>query len=391
MSAPTIAAPGAAFTRDTATWYGYLLIGSYLYLLNVQGNVIPFLQAEFSLSYRVVSLHSSAIAVGVILVGLFGERVTRAIGRRNALWLGGGGLGAGALLLTVSPAPWASIGSCFLIGVLGSFLPSVIPAILSDIHGARRDEAYAEQAVLAYAFAIVGPLSTGFFISVGLGWRPSVVLGGVFALALVVAFRRLPLPDTPRSATASRARLPAPFWAYWALLVCSCALEFSVLLWSPAFLERVVGLAPATAATAAAGFYAGMLAGRIALRGLLRRLSGRTILVAAFAVGFIGFGLYWGVDSPVAAIVGIVCLGLCVAPLYPLTMAFGVGVAKGANDAASARLTLAFGIAVLVAPVALGTLADQVGLRLAHLTLPALMVAALASFAVARALERRAA
>jgi hypothetical protein len=37
----------------------------YLYAVNLQGNVVPFLQAEFALSYRAASLHSSAIAVGI--------------------------------------------------------------------------------------------------------------------------------------------------------------------------------------------------------------------------------------------------------------------------------------------------------------------------------------
>ena len=41
---------------------------------------MPFLQAEFALSYRAVSLHSSAIAVGIILVGLLGDRVRRGSG-----------------------------------------------------------------------------------------------------------------------------------------------------------------------------------------------------------------------------------------------------------------------------------------------------------------------
>src|SRR5271157_1994517 len=104
MSANAAALPAAgAFIRGPATWYGWLLIGAYTYFLNVQGNIVPFLQDEFVLSYRVVSLHSSAIATGIILVGLFGERVTRGLGRRKTLWVAVGGLAAGAILLCLSP------------------------------------------------------------------------------------------------------------------------------------------------------------------------------------------------------------------------------------------------------------------------------------------------
>ena len=37
-----VAAP-AAMRRDPATWYGYLLLGFFTFLLNIQGNILPFL------------------------------------------------------------------------------------------------------------------------------------------------------------------------------------------------------------------------------------------------------------------------------------------------------------------------------------------------------------
>ncbi len=61
--------------------------------------------------------------------------------------------------------------------------------------------------------------------------------------------------------------------------------------------------------------------------------------------------------------------------------------AKG--DAASARVMLAMGLAVLLTPALLGGLADEVGLRLAHLMLPGLTVTAFLCLAVAGALQRR--
>jgi hypothetical protein len=86
------AAPCFDARRARATWYSWLLTGFYLYSVNLQGNVVPFLQTEFALSYRAVSLHSSAIAAGIILVGLFGDRVER------------GSAGGG-------PCGWGSAGS----------------------------------------------------------------------------------------------------------------------------------------------------------------------------------------------------------------------------------------------------------------------------------------
>jgi MFS transporter, DHA1 family, inner membrane transport protein len=380
----------AAFVRGPATWYGYLLIGTFICLLNLQGNVIPFLQAELSLSYRVVSLHSSAMALGIIVTGLLGERVVRVLGRRATLWGSAGGLGAGALLLCVSPGAWASIPSCALIGFCGGLIASSVPAMLADIHGQHRGQAFAEQAILAYTLAVLGPLLTGFFVANGFGWRYPVIIGGAFAFGLIFFFRNATIPKARARTVGVQPRLPAPFWAYWCLLCFSCSLEYSVVLWAPAFLERVVGYSSATAATFAAGFFVGVLAGRIGLRFVLGRIASPRIMIAAFISGFIGFALYWGIGTPVTAVIGIVLLGLCVAPLYPLTMALSLGVARGATDTASARLNLAVGLALLIAPAALGAFADAFGLSLAHLTLPALIAAGLASFIAAGILERRA-
>jgi hypothetical protein len=50
---------------------------------------------------------------------------------------------------------------------------------------------------------------------------------------------------------------------------------------------------------------------------------------------------------------------------------------------------LAAGAAILLAPIILGRLADELGLRLAHLMVPALVATALVCFLVARAMQRR--
>lgn len=406
-----------ATTVGPATWYSFLLTGFYIYAVNVQGNVVPFLQEEFGLTYSEVSLHSSAIAAGIILVGLFGDRVARRLGRRKTLWLGVGGLAGGGILLTLAPAPpldqlpWASLASCFLLGAPGALVPALLPALLADLHGPRRAEAYAGQAICAYAFGLAAPLVSGFCIWAGLGWRAAVLFGAAVGIAIAFGFRRTPIPDGPEAhhplnareargaplaehgaasapvAGQERARpLPAAYWAYWLLLVTGCGVEFSILFWAPAYLERIVGFAPATAATAAAGFPLGMLLGRIALRFLVRRVALRLLLIIALTLVFIGFVIYWGLS---AEIVGVFLIGLGVAPLYPLTTYFAVGAAPLNRDRAAMRLAIAIGLALLLAPIALGALADEVGLGPAHLALPALIVAAFLSFFSGVALERR--
>lgn len=382
-------AASAPLIRGAATWYAWLLTGGYVFLLNGQGNVVPFLKQEFALSYSEVSLHSSALAVGVLLVGLFGERVSRRLGRRNALRLAVFGVTFGAICLCVSPAPWASIASCFILGAFGTLVPAIVPALQSDIHGERRAEAFAGQGIVAYAFGFAAPLVTGLSIWLGLGWRPAVLLGAGLNLVIVAAFWRVAIVEPATRPTHERQQLPIAFWAYWALAFASTSLEFCVVFWATSFFAQVIRYDAAMAATAAAGFPLGMLVGRIALGALVRRVPPRRLYAGALAVAALGFCLYWGTNHSIASIVGVFVIGLGIAPLYPLSSSFAVGAAPGASDLASVRLAISFGLSLLLAPFALGALADALGISLAHLALPVIIVLAATCLSIATQLERR--
>lgn len=374
--------------RDAATWYGYLLLGFFTYLLNIQGNILPYLQAELELGYAAAALHASAIATGMILTGLSGERLIGRIGRRHALRLGGLGAAAGALLLCLAPAAWASIPACFLLGAAGSLIPSVVPVLLAEIHGANRDRALAELSAACYAFAVTAPLAMGASLALGLGWRGAVLLGIAAGLLVLWQGRLGAVPETPPT-TLRAGRLPPAYWAYWLLLAIVVAIEFSVLLWAPAYLERVVGLAPATAAGTAAVFALAMLVGRTAGSALVSRFPAARLYAAALLVTLLGFALYWQTPAPLVAVAGLAVIGLGVALLYPLSLGLALEAAPGKGAAASARFMFAVGLAILVAPFALGALADQVGLATAHLVIPVLTLLALAGLGLARSLERR--
>jgi fucose permease len=167
------------------------------------------------------------------------------------------------------------------------------------------------------------------------------------------------------------------------------ALEFSVLFWAPAFLERVVGLSAAAAAASAAAFSVAMLTGRLAASALVRRVVAWQLFLAALLVTFLGFLVYWGASWPVVAVVGLFVLGLGIAPLYPLTIGFAIATAGPQGAAASARFMLAVGLSILSMPALLGGLADEVGLGPAHLMVPGLVTVALVCLGTAKLLQRR--
>jgi MFS transporter, DHA1 family, inner membrane transport protein len=374
--------------RTPTTWYCYLLSGFFTFILNIQGNIIPLLREELSLSYRQAGLHPSAIAAGMIVAGFVTDRVFARLGRRAGFALAVAGVSAGALLLCAAGSASVSLTGCALIGLAGAMIPSAIAGVLAQLHGNARDQAFAECGAVTYACAIMANLGVGAAMTLALGWRAGVIAGVALGLLLVATLGRAPIPAAPPRPARGSTTLPAACWAYLATLGLGVAIEFSVLLWSPAFLETVAGLSKPAAAAGAAAFAGAMLVGRWAGSRLVRIFAPMRLYPASVLLTLPGFALYWGVATPLAALVGLFVIGLGVSMLYPLSLGFAVRAAGANSDAGGARSSVAAGIAILISPVVLGALADAVGLADAHLVIPALVAAILISFALARALAR---
>lgn len=375
-------------TRTRLTWYGYLLAGFFQFILNIQANIIPFLRDELALSYRVVGLHLSAIAVGMMISGLVTAPILARLGRRRTFMLAVLGAILGMALLGIAPNAGASIASCAVIGLTGAMLPGVVAGLLAQLHPADRDQAFAECGAMVYAFGIVATLSAGAAVAAGIGWRGALALGAALGIGMVVAFGRGPIPEATIRPTGRAGRMPRATWAHLATMGLGVAAEMSTILWCPTYLENVVGFSRAGAAAATAAFSAAMVVGRVGGSILVRRLAPSTLYPALLALILPGFALYWGVATPLASVAGLFVMGLAVSMLYPLSIGFAMGAAGPSADAAGVRSGLFAGTALLTSPFALGGLADSVGLYLAHLAIPALALATLGSFAVARALER---
>jgi len=161
------------FHRDRFTWLAYLSLAFYAYFLNVLGPITPFLKEELRLSYTVSSLHFTAFAVGILLIGVGGHLLVQRIGRWRSLWIGVIGMSLSALLLLAGKIAVITIGASFLMGLVGSLILAIVPAALSDGHGELCAVALSEANMISSVVAAAAPLMVGWFAhSIG-GWRPT--------------------------------------------------------------------------------------------------------------------------------------------------------------------------------------------------------------------------
>ena len=347
----------------------YLFLAFYGYFLNVLGPITPFLKDELHLSYTVSSLHFTAFAVGILLVGLGGHVPIRRLGRLRALWIGAAGMSSGALLLVAGRTPVITIGAAFLMGAIGSLILAVVPSALSDRHGELRAVAISEANVIASFVTTAAPLLVGWFAySIG-GWRLALVLVAIALLLMYLGFGKVasPMESSIQGDPAQAHRLlPALYWVYWTALVLAVSVEFCMIFWSADYLMAVLGMPKADAAQAVSLFLAGMLLGRLAGSRLVRYFAASPLVIGATLVAALGFLVFWRTGTLILGLGGLFVTGLGAAILYPLILSLAMGTAPDNTVQASARATLASGTAILTLPLVLGRLADAVGIRSAY-------------------------
>lgn len=372
------------------TWMAYILLALYAYFLNILGPITPFLHDEFHLSYTVSSLHFSAFAVGILVVGLAGHLVISRVGRVRALSIGAAGLGSGALLLVSGRVPVVTVAASFLMGCVGSLILAVVPEALSGEHGKMRAVAISEANVLSSLLATAAPLLVGWLAREFVGWRMALIAAALVAIFVgVYLFKERSSQSLQVEPAQPGRRLPFLFWFYWVNLVLAVSIEFCTIFWSADYLETVLGLPRASAAQAVSLFLAGMIIGRLVSGVLVRYISARALILASILLGGLGFILYWGTANMLAAMVGLAISGLGVAGLYPLVLSLAIGASGGDEALAGARTTLASGTAILVLPLVLGRLADLAGLKTAFATVAVLLVSMFVLMAIGQRFIQR--
>jgi len=89
------------------------------------------------------------------------------------------------------------------------------------------------------------------------------------------------------------------------------------------------------------------------------------MLISVLTAG-IGFLLFWLTGNVVTVLSGLFLTGLGISNLYPFIITLMINAANGDSIQAGARATLASGTAILALPLALGRLADAVGIHPAY-------------------------
>lgn len=362
-------------------WISISYLAVWGYLLYGIGSATPYLRTDLHLTDFEAGLHASALAVGVLAAGFSADAIARVIRPGGLFDLAVASIVAGIVLVALAPFLAVSLAGAFLLGLGGGTLGTQVNLHLVRSGGGDSRRLIGQANAISMLTAAAAPLVIGV-ATFGLhAWRAALLLPIVAFLVLTALRPR----DSSRSRPVRppRAKLPTAYWFAWLLIVLGVAIEFSFVVWGSTIVGRRAGVSDADATLLASLFVGGMFAGRAAVgRGFGGRRSPRLILSASLITAMLGAGLVWISTVPAVSALGLFLGGLGTASLWPVGLSVAFASSPGAQLEASARATLGSGLAVLVAPSALGLAADAIGVVSAWLIIIALAAVALAVLAV---------
>jgi fucose permease len=373
--------PGIA-PRGRLTWALFLVGASGSYLLNGMGAILASLQGELGISRAEVGIYPTTFALGLLMVGLLGDRVIGRLDRPIALGLAVGGAIVGAWLLVVPDRAVALVGAAIL-GAAAALMITLTPVIIAMLHPRRTTGVFGEFQAANSAASVIAPFAVGVALGVGIGWRPAYLLPTVILLVVAPLLTGIPRVR-PRDANPRREGMPAAIgqpigrgrsFARWLDILISVSAEFCMVFWAASAFRDWHGAPEDVAAALTAMFLLGMAGARAVASPLTRAVPQAWRLVAGgCVVALVGFALFWAGGSLWVGAVGAIVVGARMGMHYPVLLPLFVAGHPDAPDRAAARGTLASGLAIGGAPLVLAVLADRLGLREAYLVVPLLLV-----------------
>lgn len=367
-----------------------MLLGDITYIAVSLGPLMPYLRAELGINYTIGALHFSAWALGIVCAGMLGDKVMNRFGRIPTLRICSAGIVIGICFLLMMHTPYLTIPGAWFTGMLGSISSQTVNSIMADRFGASRAIGITEAYIACSIASCLAPLLISLCVKASLGWRIAVLVPVSFFISLFYIFARR-LPNLPQhiGKSMNASLLPLSYWMYWFVILLNVACEWSIIFWSAEFLEHSVKLMKADASAAVTAFFVANLLGRIIGRRLARQFDVHILLAVSAVIAIFGFLFFWLGQSALVNIIGLFVTGLGIANFYPLSLSAAISTAPEAASLATSRISLASGLAMLVAPLVMGFIADHTNISVAYGTVAFLLTICAGMVYIANRCARR--
>lgn len=345
------------------------------------GPIQALLREDQGTSRAISGLHASALAAAGIVAAVITPVLVERWGRSVVISLAAGTFSVGAVLFTLPLGPVWTISSVALTSMATASMLINCSAFLLDHQGPAGPASVTQANALAAASGILAPFLVGLSTALIFGWRSAVWL-----MALLMVFIEL-LRWNVRASFVTKYQkhrpnspwksFPKSMWFSVLLVAIFNSVELTTILWSVDLLTTRGGLSMTAAVAAVSAIPIGVLVGRVFGSRLAETRSVELLLRLGLATALVGFSLAWLGTGAIGITLGLFVVGIGISLNWPLGLSRVVMASGGRATQATSLASLAGGIALLTVPLSLGLMADQIGIHLAFLLLPFLLVIAL--------------
>ena len=344
------------------------------------GPTQALLRDEQGTSLAVSGLHATAYAIAGILAAALTPTMVRAFGRSMVMTVAMATFCLGALGYTMPLGPWVTIPSVLVFAFAVGMLLICLSSFLLDHQGAAGPSSMTQANALAAFTGILAPIVIGFGALTFLTWRAGIWLVLIALAGLeIFRFRYANIFGVTVSHAEGKNRLrdlPRALWWSVVLVALFSAVEMTTMLWSADLLRVRGDSSPAQAAALVSAVTIGMLLGRVVGSRLSQRYAIDSLLRVGVVVALIGYGLAWSQPNVFAVTAGLFVVGLGISLNWPLGVARATAASGNRSTQATSLVSLFGSIALAIVPFTLGATADAVGIHLAFLILPGILVLA---------------
>lgn len=364
------------------TVVAYVQLSLVAFFMTGFGATQALLRDEQDTSKVVGGLHATIFALTGIMAALVTPRLVARFGRSRVLVMGAYAFSGGLAGYLLPLGPGVTLPSVGIISLGAATLIICFSAFLMDHQGSAGPSSLTQANAFAAGASVLAPIAIGLGAAMTLGWRFSlwISLIALVVLALFAHRRMAVIIDKTQhdghDAIAWR-DMPRPMWWSVVLVAVFSAIELTTFMWAADLLRERGGASPALGAGLIAVIALGLVVGRLIGSRLAQTRTIDSLLSFAGIITLIGFAVAW--LSPVSLVMtlGFFVVGIGLSLNRPLGFARAVQASGGWATEATSLVSIAGGVAFAIIPLALGALAEIVGIHIAFLMLPVLLIAAL--------------
>ncbi len=298
-------------------YYAFLCSGAMSTLLGV---IIPSLSAEYGLDYslsgNLISFHQVGNLCALLLVGF----LPFMIGRKKTVLILGSGIVLGLLLMALTGNPFLLIIAFLFSGIGRGTFSNITNVVVGQYVGKKA----AGLNILHGCFSIGAFLSPIIAVALSFYWRAPVCIIAAFMLIALILIATSNLENVPakKNTNSSNSFIKSlPFWINTFILFFYLCTEAPLMGWLVTYFKDSGIMSESLAKLMQSLWWIMMLGGRLICAYLSTRVKNKNALILGMGVFMaISFAFMITATTTAVAVVGLFCLGLFMAGVYPTVL-----------------------------------------------------------------------